>query len=102
MATGDTTRKADELADAVTKAGRRAGAGARRAGAETGARIDRAADAGARNVRRAARQASAAYDETAEDFNDHVGSLEETIRRNPLAAAGAALLVGVVLGRFFL
>lgn len=102
MATRKTTAAADDLADAVSNAGRRAGASARRTGASAGAAIDEAASSGARRVRRAARSSSDAYDAASEEIGGQVASLEDTIRQNPLAAAGAALLIGVVLGRFVL
>lgn len=102
MATRKITDDADDAADAVRAAGRKAGSRARRAGAGVGDAIDRASGAGATRVRRAARKSASAYDAATDEFDDRVGSLEETIRRNPLAAAGAALLVGVVLGRFVL
>lgn len=93
---------ADDAADALASGGGRASSRARRAGADVGDAIDRASSAGATRVRRAARRASSAYDETADDFEGRVATLEDTIRDNPLAAAGAALLIGVVLGRFVL
>lgn len=92
----------DGIADAVESAGREAGSAARRAGEEAGSAFERGSAEGARRFRRAGRRGAAAYDDAAEDFERRTASLEETIRRNPLASAGAALLVGVVLGRFVL
>ncbi|MDR4307894.1 hypothetical protein IHQ68_14825 [Chelatococcus sambhunathii] len=102
MATSKTTDIADDVADAAASTGHRAGAQARHAGADLGDTIDRTANAGAGGVRRAARKTVAAHDAAAVEFDGRAESLEDAIRRNPLAAAGAALLIGVVLGRFFL
>lgn len=102
MATSKTTDMADKVADAAASTGHRAGARARRAGADLGDTIDRTATAGASSVRRAARKAVAAQDAATAEFETRTESIEDAIRRNPLAAAGAALLIGVVLGRFIL
>lgn len=96
------TDAADEAADAVRAAGRRTGASARRAGADLGDAIDGASATGATRVRRAARSSADAYDEAADEFEARAGSIEDQIRRNPIAAAGAALVIGLVLGRFVL
>jgi hypothetical protein len=102
MATRRTSGKAEEAAESVGSTGRRAASRARKAGADVGDAIDRGSASGAARVRRAARRSSAAYEGASDEFGERAGSLEEQIRRNPLAAAGAALLVGVVLGRFVL
>ncbi|RXF74320.1 hypothetical protein [Hansschlegelia zhihuaiae] len=102
METRRTTGKADEMTEAVGSTGRRAASQARKAGADIGDAIDRNSASGAAHVRRASRKSSAAYEAATDEFDDRMGSLEAQIRRNPLAAAGAALLVGVVLGRFVL
>lgn len=102
MASRKITDAGEDLADAVSTAGRKAGARARRAGSSAGATIERGASKGATRVRRAARSSADAYDAATDEVDGRVDSIEETIRRNPIAAAGAALLVGVVLGRFIL
>ncbi|PZQ15772.1 MAG: hypothetical protein DI565_07960 [Ancylobacter novellus] len=99
MASSDKiTEAGDEIADAVSSAGRTAESAARRAGAT----LEHEAAEGADRFRRAGRRGARAYDEALEDFEGRADSLEATIRRNPLAAAGAALLVGIVFGRFIL
>lgn len=98
MANSKITEAADDLADTVAQAGRKAEAGA----AKAAGAVRSASTRGATQIRRSARQAEAAYDDGADAVEGRVGSIEDAIRRNPLAAAGAALLVGVVLGRVFL
>lgn len=63
--------------------------------------INRVADVGAAKMRGGERQSVRART-AADPFDVRASSLEETVRDNPLAAAGAALLIGVVLGRFVL
>lgn len=99
---GNITDDADDAADALSEAGRRAGGQVRRAGRSAGDAIDDAGRSGAASVRRGARKGARAYEAAADEVELRAGSLEDTIRENPLAAAGAALLIGVVLGRFVL
>lgn len=96
------TEAGDDVADAVSSAGRRAGSRARKAGADAAAAIDGAATASASRMRRASRAGARAYDDAVEEVDGRVATLEETIRQNPLAAAGAALVIGLFLGRFVL
>lgn len=102
MANSKITGAADDLADDVADAGKKAASGARKAGAGVADAVKSGSSRGASQLRRSARQGEAAYDDAADAISERVGSIEDTIRRNPLASAGAALLVGVVLGRFFL
>ncbi|GLK57432.1 ElaB/YqjD/DUF883 family membrane-anchored ribosome-binding protein [Methylopila capsulata] len=102
MADPNISEKVDDLADGVKNAGRSAAEGARAAGESVGDALDDAGDAAERRLRRANRRGRAAYAETEDRFESEFEGIEDTIRRNPIAATGAALLVGVVLGRFFL
>jgi hypothetical protein len=102
MATNNFTNAGDDAADAVARGGEQAGAGARQAGSRVGEAVDEAAKDAARHMRSTARRGASVYDEAVDEIDGRARSLEDTIRENPLAAAGAALLVGVVLGRFIL
>jgi ElaB/YqjD/DUF883 family membrane-anchored ribosome-binding protein len=102
MATSKIPGPADDLADDISAAGKKAQSGARSAGESVGDAVSNAAESGARSVRQQGRRGERAYREAGDDFDARVGSLEESIRRNPLASAGAALFVGVLLGRFIL
>ncbi|GLK69274.1 hypothetical protein [Hansschlegelia plantiphila] len=93
---------ADALADDVASAGKHAGAQAHRAASSFEDSVESASEKGASSIRSAGRRGSALYDEATEQVDSRVASLEESIRRNPLAAAGAALVVGLILGRFVL
>lgn len=102
MATRKFTDDADDAADSIEAAGLRAGVRARRAGGRVGDAIDQASDAGSAGLRRTARKSAGAYDATIDQVDGRAADLGETIRQNPLAATGVALLIGVVLGRFIL
>lgn len=92
----------EALADNVEAAGAKAGETARDFGAKADEAIDRAAAKGGAAIRRTARRGAYAYDDAADEIDGRVASIEDSIRRNPLAAAGAALVIGVFLGRFVL
>lgn len=96
------SKTADDAASQVKKAGDTVAEGARKAGEATAETASAAGDRSAAQIRRSGPRGDAAVRGAVDDFDERVGSLEDSIRRNPLAAAGAALLVGVVLGRFFL
>ncbi|GBD48688.1 hypothetical protein [Methylopila sp. Yamaguchi] len=102
MADPNISEKVDDLADGVKSAGQTAAERARAAGERVGDALDDAGDSAERNLRRANRRGRTAYAEAGDRFESEFEGFENTIRRNPLAATGAALLVGVVLGRFFL
>ena len=102
MTTNGISDAADDLADDVASTGRAAAGQAKRVGDTVGDAIEDAADHSARRMRGAGRRGRSAYDDAMDGVEGEVESLSDTIRRNPLASAGAALLVGVVLGRFFL
>ncbi|MET0314292.1 MAG: hypothetical protein ABW275_07865 [Hansschlegelia sp.] len=96
------TDRANDLAAGVADAGRHTAASARNAGETAASKVERASSKGASAIRRGGRSGSAAYDEAASEFDGRMASIEDTIRQNPLAAAGAALVVGIFLGRFVL
>ncbi|MFD1701964.1 hypothetical protein ACFSCV_03000 [Methylopila henanensis] len=87
--------KATEAAEATADVARKAARGARSAGAETARVIEDAADEGVSAVRDSARSTSS----TRAPALRRSTSLSDAIRENPLAAAGAALFTGLVLGR---
>jgi ElaB/YqjD/DUF883 family membrane-anchored ribosome-binding protein len=96
------TDRANDLADGVADAGRKTAASARNAGETAASKVESASVKGASSIRRGGRSGSAAYDDVSAEIDERVSSLEDTIRQNPLAAAGAALVVGIFLGRFVL
>ncbi|MFC7051683.1 hypothetical protein ACFQI3_03170 [Hansschlegelia quercus] len=96
------TDRANDLASGVADAGRSAASSARNAGDKVASGVESASEKGASAIRRGGRSGSAAYDDAAADLDGRVSSIEDTIRQNPLAAAGAALVVGIFLGRFVL
>ncbi len=102
MTASKTTGAADEAADAISDAAHQAGAKARQAATGAADALEDAADAGSRKIKSAARSGQRAYGDAARGADAGMASIEDAIRRNPLAAAGTALLVGVVLGRFIL
>lgn len=96
------TEQADDLADGVAAAGRKAGANARRTGASVADGVERASSKGASAIRRGGRQGSVAYRDASTEIDGRVSSIEESIRENPIAAVAAAAVVGLFLGRFVL
>jgi ElaB/YqjD/DUF883 family membrane-anchored ribosome-binding protein len=94
--------RANDLASGVAETGRNTASTARNTGAKVASGVENASEKGASAIRRGGRSGSAAYDDAAAELDGRVSSLEDTIRQNPLAAAGAALVVGIFLGRFVL